>query len=501
MLLPHSYRKNAVRTLAIASHISSTLCAVALLGCGGGGGSTTPTPTTQPTTSSSKCTHTFSAASSSFTLANMRAGTFGLHPAPVAREESIPGRLAVRFTGALVPREATAILARLGARLISPVNSEGAASYSLPAGVDVEVAASRLSSVPGVVAAGPVILRHLLTVPDDTDFNNVQQWDMYAISMPSAWGITTGTVNVRIAIIDTGYDLGNPDLTGKVPAGGSIVYDLGTGLQDTKTTVQDKDGHGSDVSGIAAADTNNATNVAGVGWNPSGVGWNVQLLEARVFPYGGNGANTEDIAAAINWAVANSANVINLSLGGATADNMFEEPAVANAIAAGVVVVAAAGNDGMNTIDYPAHDPGAIAVGASAYCDSVKNAPGSGFEYVAGYSNYGSQLSVVAPGGDPDATQQNCTTVGCVDFLQWIENLDSTQGQFKEQVGLFAGTSQATPHVSGAVALMVATADANGQVLTPTQALTIIKASADNISDTHQGSGRLDVFRALQQTP
>lgn len=370
------------------------------------------------------------------------------------------------------------------------MNPQGAVGYAIPASADPERAASSLSGLPGVVAAGPVVMRHLLTTPNDTLFNNVNQWDMYAIGMPAAWGINTGLTSIEIAVIDTGYDTANPDLAGKVDS--SVVYDKGDGTVDGSASIEDKDGHGSDVSGIAAADTNNSTDVAGVGWN-------THLLEARVFPNPPNnqGANSEDIAAAINWAVAHGAKVINLSLGSSQPDPTFEEPAVAAAIAAGVVVVAASGNDGSNTIDYPAHDPGVIAVGASAYCDSTANTPGSGFEYVASYSNYGSQLSVVAPGGDPDNAQTKCTTQSCIDFLQWIENLDSTKGPFTEAVGLFAGTSQATPHVTGAVALMWA----KDPALTPAQALSIIKTSADSISDPHQGSGRLDALNALQQTP
>jgi serine protease len=243
----------------------------------------------------------------------------------------------------------------------------------------------------------------------------------------------------------------------------------------------------------------------------AGVGWNVHLLEARVFPYGKNpGASTQDIAAAINWAVANGARVINMSLGSGSPDPTFEEPAVASALSKGVIVVAAAGNDGKNIIDYPAADPGVVAVGASAYCDkatpaspcgTAQNVLAGGHEYVAAYSNFGAGLSLVAPGGDPDATQTKCTTLACIDFLQWIDNLDSTAGPFKEQVGLFAGTSQATPHVAGAAALMVS----KDPALTPAQALAILKANVDNISDPHKGpgglTGRLNVLDALNATP
>jgi len=371
---------------------------------------------------------------------------------------------------------------------VSAPNPQGAVSFSIPQTMDPRSAAAAVQNIPGVIAAGPVLYRHLDTIPNDPDY--VNQWDMTVTQMPSAWTITTGLATLRVAVIDTGYDTGNPDLAGKVDL--SVVYDKGDGTVHTGAPIEDTDGHGTDVSGIAAADTNNATDVAGVGWN-------VHLIEARVFPQpAGPGANSRDIAAAINWAVTNGAKVINLSLGSASADNVYEEPAVAAALAAGVVVVAATGNDGMNIVDYPAADPGVLAVGASAFCDSTKNVL-AGSEYVASYSNYGPQLTLVAPGGDPTQAQVHCNPADptCIDFLQWIENLDSKQGQFKEYVGLFAGTSMASPHVAGAAALLLSVTPS----LKPCQVFNMIKTTADPIGDPHQGSGRLNVLNALNAKP
>jgi len=377
-------------------------------------------------------------------------------------------------------------LSKIGAHQVSAPNPQGAVSFSIPQTMDPRSAAAAVQNMPGVIAAGPVIYRHLDAIPDDPLYPN--QWDMTVTQMPSAWSMTTGSSSLRVAIIDTGYDTGNPDLAGKVDL--SVVYDKGDGTVHTGAPIEDKDGHGTDVSGIAAADTNNAKDVAGVGWN-------VHLIEARVFPQpSGPGANSRDIASAINWAVTNGAKVINLSLGSASADNVYEEPAVASALAAGVVVVAASGNDGMNIVDYPAADPGVLAVGASAFCDTVANVL-AGSEYVAGYSNYGSQLTLVAPGGDPTKAQTQCKTAACVDYLQWIENLDSLQGQFTEEVGLFAGTSMASPHVAGAAALLLSVTPS----LKPCQVFNMIKTSADPIGDPHQGAGRLNVLNALTATP
>jgi serine protease len=423
----------------------------------------------------------------------------GMHfPVPAAQSMA-PGVVAVRFQNNRFSSAAAAALSRSGARQMTMMNPEGAVTFSLPPGKDPQAVAASLRGLAGVAAAGPIFYRHALVTPNDPQFSDMAgsptQWDMFVIGMPNAWRYTEGSSSVRIAVIDTGYDLNNSDLAGKVPSGGAIVYDKGNGLPDTGASIEDCDGHGTDVSGIAAADTNNSYLVAGVGWN-------TELLEARVFPYGkSSGASTVDIAAAIDWAVANGAKVINLSLGSSQPDNTYEEPAVAKAISDGVVVVAAAGNEAASTLDYPAADPGVIAVGASGNCGDTQNVPGTGHECVASYSNYDSSNSsgwgVVAPGGNPSAAQQKCTTQACIDYLQWIENLDSLKGPFAETLGLFAGTSQATPHVSGAVALMFAKAQADGKSLSPSEALSIIKSSADNIGDPHQGAGRLDVYNAL----
>ncbi|HXN08257.1 MAG TPA: S8 family serine peptidase, partial [Candidatus Acidoferrales bacterium] len=415
-----------------------------------------------------------------------RAGSFGLRWPTSSQETVAAGTLAVRFAGGHVSAQAITALSKIGAHQVSAPNPQGAVSFSIPQAMDPRSAAAAVQNVPGVLAAGPVLYRHLDTIPDDPDY--VNQWDMNITQMPASWSITTGSASLRVAIIDTGYDTGNPDLAGKVDL--SVVYDKGDGTVHAAAPIEDKDGHGTDVSGIAAAVTNNTKDVAGVGWN-------VHLIEARVFPQpAGPGANSRDIASAINWAVTNGAKVINLSLGSAGPDNVYEEPAVAAALLAGVVVVAASGNDGMNIVDYPAADPGVLAVGASAFCDAAPNVL-AGSEYVAAYSNYGPQLTLVAPGGDPTKAQTQCKTVACIDYVQWIENLDSLQGPFTEEVGLFAGTSMSAPHVAGAAALVLSK---NG-ALTPSQVFTIIKNSADPIGDPHQGSGRLNVLNALNATP
>jgi subtilisin family serine protease len=334
--------------------------------------------------------------------------------------------------------------------------------------------------------------------PNDTHFDDYQQWDMFQVqSVPNvygtyAWGYTTGAPRIAIAVIDTGADANHQDLSGgKVTYGekivrGTITYGI--------AAAQDTDGHGTNVAGIAAAATNNAFGFAGVGFNSS-------LQIYKVFPDGANPvADTGDEAQAIYDAVAHGANVINISIAGSQDEGFdpVERDAVSYAIAHDVTIVAAAGNErssGSSTIDFPAAYPGVISVGATSLNDSAqRNVAQGSMEYVTGYSNFGPELSLVAPGGDP-------TSITDPDLLHWVYNIytttpyDPTRAckNINDCKGLFAGTSQATPHVAGAAALMLAV----NPSLTPAQIAQILESTADDIHDPFEGHGRLNVYRAL----
>jgi serine protease len=483
-------RMSAVRQSTIVSVFSAAIAAISVAACSGGG-SSTPAPTPVPTAGTcvagqSEARRTFTANGRTYIMAVMsKSGT----------AKWVPGKMYLRFAPSAFHHSLVGKLDSLRAIPDGMTDRAGFQTFDLPVGQDVDQAVASMQGQPGVIHAGKLALRYPQVVPNDPFFNNVQQWALYQINMPAAWNITIGSPSVHIAIIDTGYDLANFDVAPKVDA--SNVFVTGS----PSTSPQDCDGHGTNVSGIAAAVTNNAAGVAGVGYN-------VHLLEARVFPYGANPSAAEnDIAAGINWAVANGANVISLSLGSPSDDpGGPEDVAVANALAAGVIVVAAAGNDMNYTgIDYPAASPGVIAVGATSLNDHGNpNNPVGATEYVAPYSNFSPRLDVVAPGGDPDAFQQSCNPgvdPGCPDYLQWILGLYSSTAAGatgpQPDMALFAGTSQATPHVSGLAALMVSKALADSKTLSPASARAIVKAHAVSIGDPHQGSGRIDAQATL----
>jgi subtilisin family serine protease len=371
------------------------------------------------------------------------------------------------------------------------------------------------------------------------------QWDMHAIRLDYAFaysqsnngsGITNanalGSSGVKIAVIDTGADTLHPKLKGKAIYQKCFVTNPNN-VQSTSNFSTDPQGHGTDTSGLATDALNSGIGFVGAGGNSS-------LYSYRVFPTPDDnclnenttdnqcGSDTADIAAAINDAVAQHVNVISMSLGGGSCNNgvdsdATEGAAVANAIAANIVVVAAAGNSGTLGVSSPACDSGVIAAGASALSDGQPNGSGisvgsaaTPVEYVASYSQYGSPASayrntsawgIVAPGGDPINDND-------ADDLHWIDNIWTSTPFDNNFAGgcypdypngasptgtadcrtLIAGTSMATPIVAGTAALIIAL---NSSYQSPTKMKQLLCSTTTDIGDPHEGCGRLDAYRAV----
>ena len=233
------------------------------------------------------------------------------------------------------------------------------------------------------------------------------------VDAPEAWGITTGSPGVKIAILDSGIDQNHPDLMDKV------VVDIE--FTDSET-VDDLYGHGTHVAGIAAADTNNEIGVAGIGYESS-------LMNVKVLGDTGYGAYSW-IAEGIIWAADNGADVINLSLGGPRKSTTLKS-AVDYAWSQGVVIVAAAGNSSNPSKTYPGYYDKCIAVAATNNND-VK----------ASFSSYGSWVDVAAPGENVYST-----------FPNHPFYLQTAYGR-SQNYDFGNGTSMSTPFVAGIAALV-----------------------------------------------
>ncbi len=230
-----------------------------------------------------------------------------------------------------------------------------------------------------------------------------KEWFARKVRAPLAWDTTVGAGAPVIAVLDTGVQASHPDLTGRVLQGRDFVNNDNNAADDM--------GHGTMVAGVAAGAGMNSRGVAGICWR-------CKILPVKVANSNGN-VRWSNVAAGITWAANHGADVINMSFGGLNGSS-----SVANAVAYarnhGVVVVAAAGNEGTSQRFYPAAYPGVLSVAATTSTDGLYS-----------FSTRGAWVKLAAPG---------CT---------WTSQRGSKWGSF-------CGTSAAAPIVAGTAGLVFA---------------------------------------------
>ena len=196
-----------------------------------------------------------------------------------------------------------------------------------------------------------------------------KQWYHQIIGTEEAWKVTTGSDDIVVAVIDDGIDLHHRDLKNQIIS----PYDV---VLNSKSRISIGE-HGTHVSGIIASTMNNG--VGGTGIAP-----NVKIMPINVFD--GDSALYSDVIIGIQYAIEHDADIINLSIGGTEPSEMLND-AIQSAYKAGILVVAAAGNEGKNIYDYPAAYDHVLAVSATDSSDKI-----------ADFSNYGTDIDLAAPG-------------------------------------------------------------------------------------------------------
>ncbi len=375
----------------------------------------------------------------------------------------------------------------------------------------------KLKQRPDVEYAQPNYILHIMKTPNDSLYP--KQWHYFnngsgageslgGIDLPKAWDTSTGSQSVVVSVIDTGILPNHEDIVGSpnLVSGYDMISDAsrandGNGRDNDATDTGDaiaqgecgsgqpsqpqpNSWHGSHVAGtIGAGKTDNNLGVAGINWN-------VKVQAVRVL--GKCGGSTSDINDGIRWAAGLSvpgaptnptpAKVINMSLGGAQpcSQSPSTQSAINDAVAKGVTVVVAAGNDGKDAAGYlPAGCNNVIAVAASDPKGQLTS-----------YSNFGNTVEIIAPGG----LHKGCS-IPADGILSTVGNDNQSNCAVGNAYAYYNGTSMAAPHVAGVAALWLAT-DAT---LTPSKLLTELQAAARPRNSTQCpkpcGAGLLSAVR------
>lgn len=390
------------------------------------------------------------------------------HAAGSASSDAIAGEAIIGFDDDATVEQRKAAVNAVG-KMTQAIPEIDSALIDLDSGVsarDAEV----LQKLPGVAYVEPNYRIQATGVTADPMLLDGLLWGLADMRATTAWNVSTGAGRV-VAVIDTGIEQSHPDLNGSLwqnpadPANG--VDDDGNGIVDDTTgadflrgdgTPNDENGHGSHVSGTVAAVGNNRQGIVGVAYD-------AKVMALKVLDQDGSGSMI-DAVNAINYAIQRNADVINMSWSGPyKSDALYD--AIAQAGERGVIVAAAAGNVPVN-IDsqtaYPAsyNLPNLITVAAT---NSERR--------IADFSSYGNSVDIAAPGEDIASTVSG-------GYQQWN------------------GTSMATPHVSGAVAVLKA-ARPDASVAEITDALYSTTAPIVSPQSAPISRGRIDLGAATNK--
>jgi MYXO-CTERM domain-containing protein len=422
-------------------------------------------------------------------------------PLPDSTPEQVPGKFIIRWKAGVRRRP----IDRVGRHFVVSSRDIGPRSTvfelnerSLRASREARDAlgASAREDIAEVV---PVHYRYPTAriVPNDPWYR--MQWHLKTVNLELAWGVTQGSKTKYVAVVDTGILFDHPDFTkGRLMKGYDFVSDTtsskdgdgwDTDAADPGDSSPSSSGlHGTHVAGIIAAASNNKVGVTGVDWNCY-----IVPVRALGATDGGRGEDS-DISAAIRWAAGASipgvpdiphpADVINLSFG-AEGDNTELRAAVQEAQQLGAIVVAAAGNMGVDARKtFPAAYPNVITVGATDFSNGV-----------AAYSNFGTTVKIMAPGGQseltlPGTTSTDCDGKPCQAGIYSLYRMGTTWGYY-----YLEGTSQAAPIVTGVVSLMLGVNPSLGVA----DVMEILKETANHDAMCKEGcgAGLLDAYGAV----
>jgi thermitase len=367
-------------------------------------------------------------------------------PCPDLSTGLLSGVLALANSPDVVP---AGLLSSYGAKQFAGVPQIGMLAFSVPASRAAEFSAA-LRAVPGIATVQPDHVVAAERTPNDPLI--WKQWALLRVHAQKAWDTDTGATHpVTVAVLDTGVDAQHPDLRGRVLPGFDFV--------DGDSDAADEQFHGTAVSSIIAANTNNRVGMAGVSWG-------AQILPVRVLGASGTGTDCTIIAGLV-WS-ADKAKILNLSLGANAPCGDLMQRAIDYTDGKGALVVVAAGNDGAkgNPQVEPGDCSGVLTVAATDVHDMH-----------AKFSEHGPQVSISAPG------------VNVV-------------GAYRSSKGLiwayFSGTSMAAPMVAGVGALVWS----KHPTWTAAQVRARLIASATDLGkkgrDDYYGAGRVDAAKAVR---